>query len=76
MQVIIYNVNTQIDRPSCKRKTNTSRHVDEEKSETGTHCRLRGICNNNNTSQYKARQYKINTSRQGGEENGNNQYSS
>jgi len=44
MQVIIHNINTNKSSVLQEKDKHTSRHVGEEKSETGTHCRLRGIC--------------------------------
>jgi len=61
MQVIIHNINTNKSSFLQEKDKHTSRHVGEEKSETGTHCRLRDICKYtiqyNNTIQYKSIQF-------------------
>ena len=45
MQVIIHNVNTQRERPSCKRNTNTSRQVGEKRVKPVLTVDRKGICN-------------------------------
>ena len=51
MQAIIHNGNTNKSSFLQEKYKHTSKHVGEEKSETGTHCRLRS---RNANTQYNA----------------------
>jgi len=62
MSVAIHNINTNKSSVLQEKYKHTSRHVGEEKSETDTHCRLRGICKytiqcHNTIQEYKSIQF-------------------